>query len=133
MVSEVIETAAAPRAIGTYSQAIRSGSLVFVSGQIPLDPVTMTLVSADPRSQIEQVFRNLAAVVTAAGGGFHQVVKLSVFLTDLAHFPLVNEVMAEYFRAPYPARSAIGVAALPRGALVEMDVIVDLGSIAHNR
>ncbi|MHB1565792.1 MAG: Rid family detoxifying hydrolase [Acidiferrobacter sp.] len=131
MAFEVIETSAAPRAIGTYSQAIRSGSLVFVSGQIPLDPTTMTLVSTDPRRQIEQVFRNLAHVIAAAGGHPRQVVKLSVFLTDLAHFPLVNEVMAEYFAAPYPARSAVGVVALPRGALVEMDVILDLGS-PHN-
>ncbi|MDA8390786.1 MAG: RidA family protein [Gammaproteobacteria bacterium] len=124
---DVIQTDRAPRAIGTYSQAVRAGSLVFLSGQIPLDPATMALVSDEPRAQILQVFRNLQAVIEAAGGHFGQVVKLAVFLTDLAHFPLVNEVMAEFFTAPYPARSAIGVAALPRGALVEMDVILDLG------
>ncbi len=122
----VIETDRAPRAIGTYSQAVQSGSLVFVSGQIPLDPRTMTLVSEDPRAQIVQVFANLEAVIAAAGGDFRRIVKLSVFLTDLAHFPLVNEVMAERFEPPFPARSAIGVAALPRGAKVEMDVILDL-------
>ncbi|MDA8362085.1 MAG: RidA family protein [Gammaproteobacteria bacterium] len=123
---DVIETDRAPRAIGTYSQAVRAGSLVFLSGQIPLDPATMALVSDEPRAQITQVFRNLQAVIEAAGGHCGQVVKLAVFLTDLAHFPLVNEVMAQFFTAPYPARSAIGVAALPRGALVEMDVILDL-------
>lgn len=123
----VIETAAAPRAIGTYSQALRSGSLVFLSGQIPLDPATMVLVSEDPRAQIVQVFENLEAVAAASGAELRHIVKLSVFLTDLAHFPLVNEVMAERFKPPYPARSAIGVAALPRGAKVEMDAILDLG------
>ncbi len=124
---DVIQTDKAPRAIGTYSQAVRAGSLVFFSGQIPLDPATMAMVGDDPRAQITQVFCNLKAVIEAAGGQFSQVVKLAVFLTDLAHFPLVNEVMAEFFTAPYPARSAVGVAALPRGALVEMDVILDLG------
>ncbi len=123
----VIETDAAPRAIGTYSQALRSGSLVFLSGQIPLDPATMTIVPGDARAQIARVFDNLEAVVRAAGAELRHVVKLSVFLTDLGHFPLVNEAMAERFKPPYPARSAIGVAALPRDALVEMDAILDLG------
>ena len=127
MTFRVIETPAAPRAIGTYSQALRCGSLVFLSGQIPLDPETMAIASQDPRAQIVQVFENLAAVIAAAGGELRHIVKLSVFLTDLAHFPLVNEVMSERFKPPYPARSAIGVAALPRGALVEMDAILDLG------
>ncbi|WP_298137147.1 Rid family detoxifying hydrolase [Acidiferrobacter sp.] len=127
MAFRVIETPGAPRAIGTYSQALRSGSLVFLSGQIPLDPGTMTIVSDDPRAQIVQVFENLEAVILASGGELRHVVKLSVFLTDLTHFPLVNEVMASRFKPPYPARSAIGVAALPRGALVEMDAILDLG------
>ncbi|HUW98042.1 MAG TPA: Rid family detoxifying hydrolase [Acidiferrobacter sp.] len=126
MTFDVVETSDAPRAIGTYSQAIRSGSLVFLSGQIPLDPATMTICAPDARAQIGQVLDNLAAVILAAGGEFRQIVKLSVFLTDLTHFPLVNELMAERFKPPYPARSAIGVAALPRGALVEMDAILDL-------
>jgi len=126
MAFDVIETSGAPRAIGTYSQAIRSGSLVFLSGQIPLDPATMALCAPDARAQIAQVFDNLEAVISAAGGELRHIVKLSVFLTDLAHFPLVNELMAERFKPPYPARSAIGVAALPRGVLVEMDAILDL-------
>ena len=124
---KVVDTKAAPSAIGTYSQAVRSGSLVFLSGQIPLDPTTMSLCAADPRAQITQVLDNLEAVIRAAGGELRHIVKLSVFLTDLAHFPLVNELMAARFTPPYPARSAIGVASLPRGALVEMDAILDLG------
>lgn len=124
---EVIETNEAPGAIGTYSQALRSGSLVFLSGQIPLDPISMTMRPPDARLQIVQVFDNLEAVIRAAGGELRHIVKLSVFLTDLAHFPLVNEIMEKRFRRPYPARSAVGVAALPRAALVEMDAIVDLG------
>jgi len=124
---EVIETRDAPSAIGTYSQALRSGSLLFVSGQIPLDPITMTMQPADARIQIAQVFDNLEAVIRAGGGDLSRIVKLSVFLTDLTHFPLVNEIMGQRFHKPYPARSAVGVAALPRGALVEMDAIVDLG------
>lgn len=124
MTGQVIETTAAPRAIGTYSQAIKTGPFVFLSGQIPLDPVSMALVSDDPRAQIVQVFANLEAVMAAAGGTWQDVVKLSVYLTDLMHFPLVNEIMATRVQAPYPARSAIGVAALPRGALVEMDAIL---------
>ncbi|MHB8254602.1 MAG: Rid family detoxifying hydrolase [Acidiferrobacter sp.] len=126
MAFDIIETSGAPRAIGTYSQALRSGSLVFLSGQIPLDPATMALCGPDARSQIIQVLDNLEAVIKAAGGELRHIVKLSVFLTDLTHFPLVNELMTERFKPPYPARSAVGVAALPRGALVEMDAILDL-------
>lgn len=123
---KAISTDQAPRAIGTYSQAVRAGDTVFLSGQIPLDPRTMELVDGDERAQIRRVFDNLAAVAEAAGAGLGQVVRLTVYLTDLAHFPLVNEVMAEYFAEPYPARAAVGVAALPRGAVVEVDAIVSL-------
>jgi len=123
---KAISTDQAPRAIGTYSQAVRAGDMVFLSGQIPLDPRTMELVDGDVRAQIRRVFDNLAAVADAAGAGLGQVVRLTVYLTDLAHFPLVNEVMAEYFAEPYPARAAVGVAALPRGAVVEVDAIVSL-------
>lgn len=123
---DVIDTNAAPKAIGTYSQAVRAGDFLFVSGQIPLHPETMELIGADARAQVRQVFANLEAVIRAAGTELGHIVRLAVYLTDLAHFPIVNEVMAECFRPPYPARSAIGVAALPRGALVEMDAIVAL-------
>ncbi len=122
----VITTDQAPQAIGTYSQAIKIGTTVYLSGQIPLRPVTMELVSGDMRAEIAQVFDNLQAVAVAAGGTLADLVKLNVFLTDLAHFPLVNEVMARYFQKPYPARAAIGVAALPKGAAVEMDGIMEL-------
>jgi len=122
----VVKTDRAPQAIGTYSQAVKAGDSVFLSGQIPLVPETMMLESGDMRAQIRRVFENLAAVAAAAGGGLQDVVKLNVFLTDLAHFPLVNEVMAQYFREPYPARAAVGVAALPKGAAVEMDAIMVL-------
>jgi reactive intermediate/imine deaminase len=124
---DYVSTDAAPRAIGTYSQAVRVGDTVYLSGQIPLDPTTMALVPGDIRTQVHQVFRNLRAVAVAAGGGLADTVKLNVFLTDLAHFPVVNEVMAEYFQPPYPARAAVGVAALPRGAEVEMDAVLVLG------
>lgn len=123
---DIVQTDQAPAAIGTYSQAVRAGALLFISGQIPLDPATMQLVSAEPRAQIHQVFRNLRAVAAAGGGTLDQAVKVTVFLTDLAHFPLVNEIMAEYFAEPYPARAAVGVAALPRGALVEIEAILSL-------
>lgn len=123
---QVITTDQAPQAIGTYSQAIRIGRTVYLSGQIPLRPVTMELVSGDMRAEITQVFDNLQAVAVAAGGTLADIVKLNVFLTDLAHFPLVNEIMARYFQGPYPARAAIGVAALPKGAAVEMDGIMEL-------
>jgi len=122
----VINTDRAPAAIGTYSQAIKAGSTVYLSGQIPLDPATMTLVEGDMEAQIRRVFDNLAAVCEAAGGGLQDIVKLNIFLTDLSYFALVNEVMASYFQQPYPARAAIGVAALPKGAGVEMDGIMDI-------
>lgn len=121
---EIINTELAPAAIGTYSQAVRAGSLVFLSGQIPLDPTTMQLVSTEPAAQIEQVFRNLAAVAVAAGCTLQDTVKLNVYLTDLGNFALVNEIMARHFSPPYPARAALGVLALPRGALVEVDAIL---------
>ncbi|EIC21315.1 RidA family protein [Thiorhodovibrio frisius] len=121
-----IHTDQAPQAIGTYSQAVRAGKTVYLSGQIPLDPATMELVDGDMEAQIRRVFDNLLAVAQAAGGGFQDLVKLHVFLTDLSHFPLVNQVMADYFQEPYPARAAIGVAALPKGAGVEMDAILVL-------
>jgi len=122
----VIHSDRAPAAIGTYSQAIRAGATVYLSGQIPLDPVSMQLVSGDMRAQIERVFDNLATVCAAAGGSLGDIVKLNIFLVDLGHFALVNEVMAGYFSAPYPARAAVGVAALPRAAQVEMDAIMVL-------
>lgn len=124
MAFETIHTATAPAAIGTYSQAVRAGETVYLSGQIPLDPETMELVAGDIDAQIRQVFDNLAAVAEAAGGGLGDIVKLTVYLEDLGHFPRVNEIMAQYFREPYPARAAIGVAALPRAAAVEMDAIL---------
>ena len=127
MTRQAIATLSAPSALGTYSQAIRAGDTVYLSGQIPLDPETMELVSSDVREQIDQVFRNLLAVARAAGGDFGDLVKLNVYLTDLADFPLVNEVMAEYFDEPYPARAAIGVASLPKGARVEMEGILVTG------
>jgi len=126
MAKEIIATDRAPQAIGTYSQAVKTGSTVYLSGQIPLVPDSMEMVQGDMRKQIHQVFSNLSAVAEAAGGSLADVVKLNVFLTDLGHFPLVNEVMAEYFQQPYPARAAIGVAALPKDAGVEMDAILEL-------
>lgn len=127
MSKQIIATDLAPKAIGTYSQAVKVGDTVYLSGQIPLDPATMTLVEGGIDVQIRRVFDNLKAVAEAAGGGFADVVKLNVFLTDLSHFPVVNEIMAEYFAEPYPARAAIGVAALPRGAGVEMDAVMVVG------
>lgn len=124
----VISTKSAPQAIGTYSQAVKVGDTVYLSGQIPLVPETGALESGDMRAQIKRVFDNLSAVAKAAGGSLHDVVKLNVFLTDLGNFPLVNEVMAQYFREPYPARAAVGVAALPKGVAVEMDAVMVLGS-----
>jgi reactive intermediate/imine deaminase len=121
-----IATTNAPQAIGTYSQAIRAGNTVYLSGQIPLDPASGELVSGDMEAQVRRVFENLEAVARAAGGDLSHVVKLTVYLTDLAHFALVNRVMAEYFGQPYPARAAVGVAALPRGAAVEVDGILEL-------
>jgi reactive intermediate/imine deaminase len=121
-----ITTADAPQAIGTYSQAVRSGSTVYLSGQIPLDPASGQLVTGDMEAQVRRVFDNLRAVAVAAGSDLDSVVKLNVYLTDLGHFQLVNQVMAEYFSEPYPARAAVGVAALPRGAAVEMDCVLEL-------
>ena len=126
MAKEIISTDKAPQAIGTYSQAVKSGSTVYMSGQIPLIPETMEMIDGDIREQINQVFKNLLAVANAAGGDFSNIVKLNIFLTDLGHFPVVNEVMAEYFAEPYPARAAIGVAALPKDAGVEMDAVLEL-------
>lgn len=122
----IVNSNAAPQAIGTYSQAVRIGDTIYLSGQIPLVPATMQMETGDMRAQIVRVLENLRAVAQAAGGDLADIVKLNVFLTDLAHFPLVNETMSEYFRAPYPARAAVGVAALPRGAAVEMDAIMVL-------
>ena len=126
MAKEIISTDKAPQAIGTYSQAVKTGSTVYLSGQIPLIPETMEVVDGNIREQIHRVFKNLQAVAQAAGGSLSDVVKLNVFLTDLSDFPQVNEVMAEYFQQPYPARAAIGVAALPKDAAVEMDAILEL-------
>jgi reactive intermediate/imine deaminase len=119
-----IQTEKAPAAIGTYSQAIKVNNTVYLSGQIPLDPATMQMVEGDMRAQVVRVFENLSAVCEASGGSLKDIVKLNIFLTDLAHFALVNEVMATYFIQPYPARAAVGVASLPRGAQVEMDGVM---------
>ncbi len=121
---QAIHTDNAPAAIGTYSQAVKCGDTVYLSGQIPLLPETMELVSDEIANQITHVFENLNAVVKAAGGEFKDIVKLNVYLTDLGNFPTVNEIMAKYFSEPYPARAAIGVAALPRGAQVEIDAVM---------
>ncbi len=127
MAREIIRTDQAPQAIGTYSQAVKVRNTVYLSGQIPLVPETMALVEGDMETQIRRVFDNLQAVAGAAGGSLRDLVKLNVFLTDLAHFPVVNQVMAEYFTEPYPARAAVGVAALPKGAAVEMDAVMVVG------
>ena len=123
----IISTPFAPAAVGTYSQAVKCGDTVYVSGQIPLDPATGSLVEGPMEAQIRRVFDNLKAIVTAAGGSFSQVAKLNVFLTDLSHFALLNKIMSEYFKEPYPARAALQVAALPKGATVEMDCVVEMG------
>jgi len=123
---KTIQTDQAPAAIGPYSQGVRVGDLVFVSGQIPLDPTTMTLVGGDIDTQTRRVFDNLEAVCQAAGGRLDDIVKLSIFLTDLGHFATVNGIMAEYCAEPYPARAAIGVAALPKDAMVEVEAIMSL-------
>lgn len=123
---EIVSTADAPRAIGPYSQAVKVGTTVYLSGQIPLVPGSMEMVQGGIEAHIRQVFDNLRAVARAAGGDLSHIAKLSIYLTDLDHFPLVNEVMKQYFREPYPARAAIGVAALPKGAQVEMDAIMHL-------
>lgn len=121
---KAINSPEAPAAIGTYSQAVRAGGTVYLSGQLPLDPATGELVDGDMRTHIRQVFANLNAVAATAGLTLDHVVRVTIYLVDLRHFPLVNEVMAEFFNAPYPARAAIGVAALPRGAAVEADAIL---------
>lgn len=122
----VISTPLAPQAIGTYSQAIKVDDTVYLSGQIALDPATMQVVDGDIAVQIHRVFDNLKAVAEAAGGSFADIVKLNVYLTDLGDFPIVNEIMAKYFTQPYPARAAVGVAALPKGVGVEMDAVMVL-------
>jgi reactive intermediate/imine deaminase len=126
MSKQIISTPNAPGAIGTYSQAVRAGNTLWVSGQIPLDPKTKELVAGDMEAQVRRVFDNLQAIVAAAGANLDHVVKATIYLTDLAHFALVNKVMADYFREPYPARAAVGVAALPRGAQIEVECIVAL-------
>ena len=125
MTRSIISTPNAPQAIGTYSQAVKCGNTVYVSGQIPLDPAGQ-MVTGDIETQIRRVFDNLKAIVTTAGGDFSHIAKVNVFLTDLGNFQSVNKVMSEYFREPYPARAAIGVAALPKGAQVEIDCVVEL-------
>lgn len=129
MSKEVIQTPQAPEAIGTYSQAVKisGGTTVYLSGQIGLDAATMQMVNGI-EAQIQQVFLNLKAVASASGGSLNDIVKLNIFLTDLEHFSMVNEIMATYFDQPYPARAAIGVKALPRGALVEMDAVMVIGA-----
>jgi reactive intermediate/imine deaminase len=132
MTREIIRTDRAPQAIGTYSQAVRTGDTVYLSGQIPLVPETMELVDAGMEAQIRRVFDNLSAVAAAAGGSLADVAKLNIYLTDLDHFALVNQVMADYFQEPYPARAAVGVAALPKGAQVEMDAVMVLAGSAED-
>ena len=126
MSREIISTNQAPHAIGTYTQAVKSGNRVYMSGQIPLVPETMEMVDGDIEAQIRRVFDNLLAVAQAAGGGLEDMIKLNVYLTDLGNFTLVNQVMSEYFSEPYPARAAVGVAALPKDAAVEMDGVMEL-------
>ena len=123
---QIISTSNAPEAIGTYSQAVKAGNTVYLSGQIALDPATMQLVEGSFKNQVNQVFKNLQAVTRAAGGELENIVKLTIYLTDMAYFTEVNEVMAEYFQTPYPARAAIGVNKLPKDALVEMDGVMVL-------
>jgi reactive intermediate/imine deaminase len=127
MSRQTIHTSHAPQAIGPYSQAVRAGDTVYLSGQIPLDPATMQLVSGDIEAEIRQVFENLEAVAEAAGGSLANAVKVNVFLTDLGHFAKVNEIMATYCTQPFPARAAVGVAQLPRGARVEIECVLYLG------
>ena len=126
MAKSIVQTPNAPAAIGTYSQAVRAGNTVYMSGQIGLDPASMQLVEGI-EAQIHQVFKNLKAVAEAAGGSLADVVKLNIFLTDMSHFAIVNETLAGYFQAPFPARAAVGVKELPRSALVEADAVMVLG------
>jgi reactive intermediate/imine deaminase len=128
MAREIIHTTKAPEAIGTYSQAVKVGDVVYLSGQIPLVPETMTVIEGDFSTQVRRVFDNLSAVAEAAGGSLQDVVKLNIFLTDLSYFGTVNEIMAEYFQQPYPARAAIGVASLPKDVPVEMDAVMHIGA-----
>lgn len=126
MSKQIISTAGAPSAIGTYSQAARAGNTIWVSGQIPLDPATMTIVEGGIEAETRRVFENMKAIVAAAGASLDQVVKVNIYMLDLAHFATVNKIMAEYFREPYPARAAVGVAGLPRGSQIEAECIVAL-------
>ncbi len=126
MARQIIQTDDAPQAIGTYSQAVKTDNTVYISGQIPLDPATMEVVPGGIEAEITRVFDNLKAVAAASGGSLADIVKLNIFLTDLGNFPTVNEIMAQYFEQPYPARAAIGVAALPKGVGVEMDAVLVL-------
>ena len=126
MKKEIIYTDKAPKAIGTYSQAVKVNNTVYISGQIPLIPETMEVIDGSVEEQIHQVFKNMHAIIEAAGGTFEDVVKLNIFLTDLSNFPTVNQVMAQYFTEPYPARAAIGVKELPKGVPVEMDAVLEL-------
>ena len=127
MARTIISTDQAPAAIGTYSQAVRVGNTVYVSGQIPLDPATKELVPGDMEAQVRRVFENLKAIAVAAGGSLASAVRVTIYLTDLGNFPVVNQVMASYFREPYPSRATVGVAALPRGVAVEIDCVLVLG------
>ena len=124
MQQEIIFTEDAPRAIGTYSQAVKVGNIIYLSGQIPLVPKTMELIEGDKKNQIKRVFMNLAAVAKASGGSLSDITKLNIYLTDLSDFPLINEIMPEYFSEPYPARAVVGVASLPKGATIEMDAVM---------
>lgn len=132
MSKKVIHTPNAPQAIGTYSQAIKVYDTIYLSGQIPLKPETMEIVRGDIRAHIRQVFENLKAVAQAADGELSDIVKLNVYLTDLGNFPIVNEVMGEYFQQPYPARAVVGVAALPKGVAVEMDGVMILNTVPYS-
>lgn len=132
MSKKVIHTPNAPQAIGTYSQAIKVYDTIYLSGQIPLKPETMEIVRGDIRAHIRQVFENLKAVAQAADGELSDIVKLNVYLTDLGNFPIVNEIMGEYFQQPYPARAVVGVAALPKGVAVEMDGVMILNTVPYS-
>ncbi len=123
---QVIQTNEAPQAIGTYSQAVKVGNTVYLSGQIPLDPKTQDLVTGDIKTQIQQIFANIAAVARAAGGSLESIVKLTIYIRDFAHFPIINQVMSDLFTEPYPARAVIGVASLPKDTQVEIDAILCL-------
>ena len=124
MQTEIIFTEDAPRAIGTYSQAVKVGNIIYLSGQIPLVPKSMELIEGDKKNQIKRVFMNLAAVAKASGGSLSDITKLNIYLTDLSDFPLINEIMPEYFSEPYPARAVVGVASLPKGETIEMDAVM---------